>query len=181
MTQFCVLYAWQRYERNDELQEITAGLMVTNRMAIANQEELLAMEIMNFEELMQDDTKARFWPLSRFVIKYHGGYQALYANEDTHTSSDKIVMFIKSVATDFKEMLLENYKDADLKQDAAVAKCAKIDDLTADALSNIAKISSDFNPVLRKHMARIITLDYVQHALMEVMVVCGGKCIRRLL
>jgi hypothetical protein len=175
LIQFCSVYAWQSYERKVELNKIAASLTVTHGMAIANLEELLNQQVMGYEEMMLDESKGRFLPLLHFVKEHHVGYQNLYATEDQNTFPKNSMALIKLVAKDYKEMMVIHHKDIDLREDDAVVKCAKMDDLMADALASLSKIPTRLNPGLRSEMARIVTLDYIMNTLMDAMSLCGGK------
>lgn len=175
LIQFCAFYAWQRYEHNKDLDEVVTFTTATNRTAVTDLEELLNYQVMAYEELMMDDSKARFTPLLRFVTDHHVGYEAFASNDDKHKFHKNAVMFIKSVSADYQRTLLREYENVDLRKDDALVKGAAMEKLTADAVTKLKNIPHRIDADLRDGMIRLITLNYLKEALMDVMAVCGGK------
>jgi hypothetical protein len=175
LAQFCILYAWQRYERKEELTVITASMVASHEMAIAGQEMLLEIDIRSYEELMKDDTKARFRPLSRFVTENYAAYQALVDSEDEDTFREKSMAFIETVSVAYEATMVTHHESMDLNEEDALIKSNKILELAADSRANLAATSRDLHSVLQNNVTRIITLDYLQNILFDAMATCSGR------
>ncbi len=175
LVQFCSVYAWQRYERNAELQEITDGLAVTNGMAITGQEKLFAMEIASYEELMRDDTKIKFSPMLRFVTDHYAAYEELAEIEDVWTLQENASRLIESIINDYKAVMLTHHNSMYLHEDDVAIKYTAIGKLRDDALSKLSNVPQNLQHTLKRDMVRLITLDFVQNTLIDVMAICSGR------
>lgn len=177
LVQFCGVFAWQKYERNIEVEGITRGAMVTNGLAITSVEELLNQQVMSYEELMTDARKARFVRLLHFVRTHHNGYQELVTEEHPATLRKRTIKFIEATTKAYRTLMLEDHKSIGFSKDDALIKCANTDAFTENVLTNLSLISPQLDPEIQNSMIRIIALDYVKNMLMDVMSACGGRAL----
>lgn len=175
LAQFCTIYAWQQHERNEELTVITSSLLAAHEMAITGQEELLEADIRSYEELMKDDTKARFLPLLRFVTENHAAYQALVNGEDEHSFREESIALIETVSADYEAMMMTHHGSMDLNEEEAKIKCNRTMEFAAESRAQLGAISQDLYPALQCDVVRIITLDYLQKTLFDAMATSSGR------
>ncbi|TXF91436.1 hypothetical protein FUA23_01700 [Neolewinella aurantiaca] len=169
LVQFCAVYAWQRYERNEELTKLSASLSATNQAAIANQEEMLEMQIRSYEELMRDGSKARFAPLLHFVLKNYAAYDELTNDDNDNDFRKQALALIEAVSSDYVAMMTEHHLSMDLSEDDAKYKCGKIEDSAVISLDDLTVIPHQLPPALQRDMAQMITLDYLKDILLDAM------------
>ncbi|MFK8163928.1 MAG: hypothetical protein AB8H12_15890 [Lewinella sp.] len=177
LAQFCALYSWQQHERNEALMSITSSLLTAHEMAITSQEELLEMDIRSYEELMRDDTKARFRPLSHFVTENYASYESLGDGKNEQTFREECIALIETVSGAYETMMMTYHESMDLNGEDAKFKCSKILELAADSQAKLAAVSLDAHPVLQGNVLRLITLDYLQDILSDAMVTTSGRAL----
>lgn len=174
LAQFCAVYVWQQHERKEELAVITASMTASHEMAIAGQEKLLEVQIWSYKELMRDDAKVRFMPLSHFVTQNYAAYQALVESKDEHTFQEASIAFIEAVSADFEATLMTHHASISLREENARRRCSETLALKVVSQNKLAEISNNLPPALQSDMMRIITLDYLRSLLLDAMILSSS-------
>lgn len=175
LTQFCAVYAWQRYDNNEEMKALTISLTGVHETTITDQEKMVSMQIRSYESLMEDLSKIRFAPLLRFVTEHYAAYQTVVNDDGGDTFRENSMAFAEAVSTDYEAVVTEKHLDFDLSEDQAKRNCASNKRKATEALRNITNVSHEIDPALQRNMIRIMTLSYLQDVLFEAMSMSGGK------